>query len=568
VAVDKHEEECVGETDESLVVVVSQSGSISAMQQSPEASVSDGEPSPRSIDDLWPAEVTQVVRRTLKRSLRTRQQCSENLKNPSDGKSYEFLYVPQGRDRVLLIVRNLSNERALLAQLKRLAYTDPTTQLPNRESLLRQLRTVTELQRLKQGRAAVICLYVGGIGEHEYAMGTVALDAILRELSERLQSGTRMALGGTTTGDLERHTIVARTDFRQFAVVLPAIETGEDAESVIQRLIDVAQRPMEVSGRKVSPALCGGVALFPQDGVEAATLLDGAESAMNEARNEPAGSYRFQSGTVRLHSLQRQDLERELRVALERRQYAIRFLPVVGARDHSPVTMEALLRWPDTAFGQQSTKKLIRVAERTGMMVPIGAWVLQRACEQLQDWHRKGHERIRAAVNLSQQELAHPGVAERVADVLREAGTDPANLDIEINEQVLCRDAANDYAVCRALASTGVRIVLDDYGSGVSSLVHLSRSPISALKLDRCLVSNIERNDHDGAVCAATVAMAAKLGMTVTAEGVETERQAQVMREIGCEYLQGFLFATPMTESEVLDYLQPFDRRAEPVASP
>jgi EAL domain-containing protein (putative c-di-GMP-specific phosphodiesterase class I) len=546
-----------------VVLIVSQNGSISTMlQQSPEASMSESCACPTSIDELWPAEVTKVVRESLKRSLRTRQQCSDDLENLRDGKSYEFLYVPQGRDRIVLIVRNLSDERALLSHVKKLAYTDPVTRLPNREHLLTRLQRITDLQRLRQGRGAVICLHVGGIDEQGYIVSTAELDAIFRELAVRLESQTRTAVGGVEAGELERHTLIARTDFRQFSVVLPTIETGEDAESVVQRLIDVMQQPLEIAGRKISSTVCGGVALFPQDGSDPSTLLRDAEAAMNDARKHGA-SYRFQSGTVRLRSLQRQDLEFELRSALERQEYALHFLPVVDARDCVPVTMEALLRWPKSAFGQQSTRKLVRVAERTGLMVPIGAWVLQRACEQLQDWRRRGHSQIRVSVNLSAQELASDSLVERIADILESSNTDPGDLDLEINEHVLCRDSASDYAICRALEAFGIRIVVDDYGSGISSLAQLSRSPVTALKLDHHLVASIESHDHDGAVCGAAIAMAAKLGLSVVAEGVETERQAQLLRKHGCGYLQGFLFSTPMAESEVLDYLKSAAGRAD-----
>jgi GGDEF domain-containing protein len=235
------------------------------LQQLPEASMSECCACPTSIDELWPAELTKAVRESLKRALRTRQQCSDDLENPYDGKIYEFLCVPQGRDRVLLIVRNLSNDRALLSHVKKLAYTDPVTRLPNREHLLTRLQRITDLQRLRQGRGAVICLQVGGIDEHVYIMSTAELDAIFRELAARLESQTRTAAGGVEAGELERHTLIARTDFRQFSVVLPTIETGEDAESVVQRLIDVMQQPLEIAGRKISSTVCGGVALFPQD---------------------------------------------------------------------------------------------------------------------------------------------------------------------------------------------------------------------------------------------------------------------------------------------------------------
>jgi EAL domain-containing protein (putative c-di-GMP-specific phosphodiesterase class I) len=337
---------------------------------------------------------------------------------------------------------------------------------------------------------------------------------------------------------------------------LPAIESGADAEAVVERLVADLQLPVAAGTRTICVQVAGGVALFPQDGTDPAALYENAAAAMEDARNTHGSRIKFHSGTVRLRSLQRQDLEVELQSALQREEYALNFLPIVDAETRKPTTIEALLRWPDAVLGSQSTRKIVRVAERTGQIVAIGAWVLRHACEQLQEWHKAGYKDLRVAVNLSSQELVTDGIIDRIAAVLKQTGTDPANLDIEIKEQMLTREALKGFATFKALKSLGVRIVVDDYGIGACSLANLSHSPIDAIKIDNTFVAHLASNERDQAACSAATAIAKNLGVDVIAEGVETEEQALILQQQGCRYLQGFLFCTPKTNEEFMQYLK------------
>ncbi|MDH3373119.1 MAG: bifunctional diguanylate cyclase/phosphodiesterase [Gammaproteobacteria bacterium] len=498
--------------------------------------------------------MTNSIRDSLKRTVRSRQSHSVEIEDPDTGLLNEFIFVAQGRDRVLMIVRDLSEQKLALSRARQLAYMDDVTGLPNREFLFRELQKITDVQRLKEGRAAMICLHVGQFDDHGYVLNSAQQDEVLKELAARLTTHLRGSNDDSVT-DYERYSVAARTDYRQFSVVLPYIESGEDAEAVVERLINDLAQPATVGARTVTVRACGGVALFPQDGMDPAALYENAIGAMEDARNDPSAPFKFHSGTVRLRTLQRKDLEVELKTALEHNDYALNFLPIVDAETGMPTTVEALLRWPETILGTQPTRKIVRVAERTGLILPIGQWVLRHACEQLQAWHRAGHTDVRIAVNLSAQELVSDGIAERIEKVLAETDTSPCDLDLEIKEHMLFREVLTDYATCKRLKALGIRIVVDDYGVGACSLAHLSQSPVGALKIDNTFVSSLETSDRDKAACAAAIAMAKELGLDVVAEGVETEFQAQVLRDHGCRYLQGFLFGTPMTDSEILRYL-------------
>lgn len=551
-------------TNGSLVLVLSQTGSVCSVVEAPDsihdklAAAADA----ASIDQLWDEALTASIRDSLKRALRNRHSHSVEIEDPADGRPSEFLFVVQGPDRVLMIVRDLSEQKLALSRAHQLAYTDDATGLPNREFLFNELQKITDVQRLKEGRAAMICLHVGQFDDHGYVLNSAQQDEVLRELATRLTTHLRGSNDDTVT-DYERYSVAARTDYRQFSVVLPHIESGEDAEAVVERLVTDLKKPATVGTRTVSVLACGGVALFPQDGMDPAALYENAIGAMEDARNDPSASFKFHSGTVRLRTLQRKDLEIELKSALEQNDYALNFLPIVDAKTGMPTTIEALLRWPETILGTQPTRKIVRVAERTGLILPIGQWVLRHACEQLQVWHQAGHTDLRIAINLSSQELVSDGIVEGIERILDETNTNPSDLDLEIKEHMLFREVLTDYATCKKLRALGVRVVVDDYGIGACSLAHLSQSPVGALKIDNTFVSSLETSERDKAACAAAIAMANELGIDVVAEGVETEYQAQVLRGQGCHYLQGFLFSTPMTSDETLTYLDAIQNREQ-----
>ncbi|MGI9233614.1 MAG: putative bifunctional diguanylate cyclase/phosphodiesterase [Woeseiaceae bacterium] len=544
-------------TDDYLVLICSQAGTIHSVIEADEetrAELASSVETP-SIDDLWPEAVTAQVRDSLKRVVRSRQTHCREIENDADGTANEFIFVVQGPDRVMVVVRDLSEQRRALSRARRLAYTDDATALPNREFLFNELRKITDVQRLREGRAALICLHVGQFDDHGYALNSSQQDEVLRQLATRLKIHLRGS-NDDSADDYERYSVAARTDYRQFSIVLPSIESGADAEAVVARVVEDLKLPTTVGTRTVSVDACGGVALYPQDGIDPAALFENASGAMEDARNDPSAAYKFHSGTVRLRTLQRHDLEEELRGTLERNEYALNFLPIIGAESGLPTTVEALLRWPDTLLGTQPTRKIVRVAERTGLILPIGQWVLKHACEQLRVWHTAGYTDLRIAINISSQELVSDGIAERIEQVLDETNTDPRDLDIELREHMLFREVLTDYAACRKLKALGIRIVVDDYGVGACSLAQLSQSPVDAIKIDNSIVSNLESNDRDKAACAAAIAVAEKLGLDAVAEGVETEAQAQFLREHGCHYLQGFLFSTPMSDGEVQGYLK------------
>ncbi|MDJ0711596.1 MAG: EAL domain-containing protein [Woeseiaceae bacterium] len=506
-----------------------------------------------TVETLWNKECAARIRASVSRALRTRASCSFESES-EDGSVREFIFVPQGAAKVLLIMRDLTEQKRVHLDTQRLAYTDEITGLPNREFLLTELQKVVEVQRLKEGRSAVICIHVGHFDDYGYAVGATQQDKVLAQLAARLDGQLR---GSNKQGaaDFERYSIVSRSNYRQFCVVLPSIESGDDAEAVAERLVTELKLPVNMSNRTVIVNACGGIALYPQDGLDARSLFENALAAMEDARSEPDTAIRFHSGTVRLRTLQRTDLEAELKAALKNDDYDLDYLPVFDVNREAPIIMEALLRWPDAVLGSQPTRKIVRVAERTGLILPIGRWVLRQACERLRCWREAGHEDIRMAVNVSVQELVSDGLVEMVEQALSDFDIEPDALDIELKENWLSREAQSGFAISSRLEALGVRLVVDDYGTGPCSLADLAQSPISALKVDGSIIAGLETNDRDKAALAAALETANKLGLEAIAKGIETEKQACELRSLGYRYLQGFLLSKPMNAGAATEYL-------------
>jgi diguanylate cyclase (GGDEF)-like protein len=503
---------------------------------------------------MWPGELATMLRANIKRTLRSRQLQSDEFKDSSNGRHYEFIFVAQGPDRVLTVVRNISEQKSAISEMQQLAYVDTVTGLPNQKYLLKELNRIVGGLRLKGGRAAVICFDIDQADFGGIAPSKIKQDAVLRELSIRLTSGLR-GVNDPDTPDEERYSIAVRVNFRQFAVVLPIIEDGSDAEAVTSRLSESLKQPIKIGTSSVRVDVSAGIALFPQDGTDATTLIENAHAAMEDAKSSQTAHLRFHSGTVNVRALKRQDMELELRAALDREEFHLKYLPIVEADTRKVKTAEALLRWPQEVFGSRPIQQVISLAEHTGLIVPIGEWVLRHSCEQLHAWHASGHSELRLAVNLSAQEFSRADLASRVSEILSANSIEPRHVEFEITEHILFRDALRDFAMCRDLKELGVGVVVDDYGTGACSLAHLTSSPVDTVKIDGGFVAQLETNPSDRAACAAATAMAHELSLKVVAEGVETEEQAMFLQELGCDFLQGFLFCRPSLTSEFTEYL-------------
>ena len=288
-----------------------------------------------------------------------------------------------------------------------------------------------------------------------------------------------------------------------------------------------------------------GIALFPDDGEEPSTLLKCADAAMYSTKAHGRNSFEFFSPAMTAIATGRLELERDLREALQSGQFELHYQPQICAADDRVCGVEALLRWRHPVRGMVSPLTFIPVAEETGIIQPLGLWVLDEACRQLAAWRREGIDGVRMAVNLSAQQLRSPDLIGEVRAALRRHGLGHGDLELEVTESTAMTDPERAIGQLKALRDLGVHLAIDDFGTGYSSLAYLKLLPIQTLKLDRAFVSDIETDENDAAISAATLALAHSLGLTVVAEGIETEGQSEFLRRHGCDVLQGYLFGRP-----------------------
>ncbi len=510
---------------------------------------------PEHINDIWGADLGVRVLKNIRRVLRNRCYACDEVHEGEGGVNVDFTFIPHGQDSAVVIAHDISIKQNELLRMHRLAYVDETTALPNREFFLRELKDVCEFQRLKEGRIAVIILNIEQLEQSRNSFGNARQDVILAELAERL-TGALRGTNAESSDDYERRSFLARTDYHTFGIILPSIEAGADAEAVAQRVIEVVSEPVQVGDRSVTLDGYAGISLFPQDGRSGDMLFENAVAAMEDARSSHDGKYKFHTGTMRLRTLQRQDLELELRTALDTGEFAVSYQPIIERKTGKIHSVEALLRWPDSILGAHSTRKLISIAERTNLIADIDAWVLNESCEQLSEWREGGFPKLKLSLNISSQEFARPDLVQTLTAALLRSGLQPGDVSVEINEHILFRDAMKNYATCRALKSIGIGVVVDDYGIGSCSLAHLSHAPVDSLKIDNVLIGNLEVSGRDNAACDAAIKLSHALGMVAIAEGVETEEQAELLGDLGCDFLQGYYYFEPMLAAEIDQYLE------------
>ena len=545
-----------GPAEDSLVLIIDARGRIRstvAARAAQESRLPDVQPGTQ-IDDYWSADIVALIQQNSRRAIRSRQVRTLRTHIDELDCDFEFMFVAQGRDSVLLVVRDMTSTRQRISRLQQLAFEDPVTKLPNKEWLLFEMTRLLDQQSLHGGRSALILLELGEIELLELTSAGVHRDAILRELAARLRHGLRGA-NLCAERDEERYSAVARVENHCFGVFLPSIETGEDVANVSERLVQQLEMPVTIDDKSCAVKIAAGIALHPQDGKLAEELFSGASTALQDASNSMTHKQRFHSGTVRMRALERQDVEAALRSALENEDFALHYQPILECESRRIVAAEALLRWPQPLFGSKPISEVVRVAEYTGLILPIGEWVFRTACEQVAAWHRQGHNELRVSVNVSAQEFARAELADRTRRILDETGVSPEFVTLEITERLLFRDSVKDYPTCRALKELGVGISVDDYGTGVCSFDHLSRSPVDSVKIHPDFIARSSNGTPHQAACAAVTAMAHALDLRVVGEGVETEEQAEMLSLMGCDFFQGFLFSRPVEPASVAELL-------------
>lgn len=435
---------------------------------------------------------------------------------------------------VLISFNDIGPARAAQQQLTFLAQRDALTGLYNRGYFAQRMQAVMDGATTDNHQVAVLFLDLDGFKKVNDTAGHEAGDHLLRIVAQRL------------SGCVRQSDTLARLGGDEFVVLLDNVRSLGEAERLASRIVEAIAQPFSTSGTEYYLGASIGIALYPEHGNDAATLLRCADAAMYNAKQNGRNQHRVYTARLSQRAQRRFQLEYHLRRALAAEELSLRFQPIVDATSMQIVGAEVLLRWHSTELGEVSPAEFIPVAEDSGLISDIGEWVLDQACRQAAHWRATCMPDFFVAVNLSPRQFGE-GLVPTISRCLAESGLPAAALEMEITEGLLMRDTAAVMPVLDALTALGIHISIDDFGTGYSSLSYLQRFPIDNLKVDRSFVSGIPRHRDSVVISRAVVAMAASLDMTVTAEGVETLEQAEFLQAAGCDKLQGFLFGSPMT---------------------
>jgi diguanylate cyclase (GGDEF)-like protein/PAS domain S-box-containing protein len=431
-------------------------------------------------------------------------------------------------------LRAEASRRQYARELEHQAHHDGLTGLPNRLMLQDRLCQAIAFAARYTRPVWVVFLDLDHFKFVNDSLGHKAGDTLLNTIAARLQFAMR-----------ESDT-VARLGGDEFVLVLPERKDEHLAASIVQRIKDTVAQPLTIEGQEFILGCSIGVAVYPNDGADPETLIKHADIAMYRAKETGRNNFQFFTPSMNERLIERIRIEGDLRNAIEREEFVLHYQPQVDTRSGRIIGMEALIRWQHPALGMVAPLRFIGLAEETGLIIPIGAWVLRCACAQNKAWQQAGLGHLRIAVNLSARQFAQPDLVQSIAAVLEETGLAPQYLEIELTESLVMTDVEHAIGILHDLKTLGVRLSLDDFGTGYSSLSYLKRLPIDALKIDQSFVRDITHATNDAAIVVSIISLAHNLQLDVIAEGVETPAQLAYLKQHGCNEMQGYYFSKPV----------------------
>ena len=480
-----------------------------------------------------------------------------------DGRIFERYSRPQkimGRSvgRVWSF-RDITKRKRNEEQITQMAYFDVLTNLPNRYLFKDRLdQSILYAEKYKQ-LLAIIYLDLDDFKRVNDTFGHDFGDKLLQSVSDRLEKKIRRVDTLSRFEEENLETTIARLGGDEFTLLLRDIKETQDASRVAQRIVDLFSQPFHIESRVIfiSPSI--GIALYPNDGRDVDTLLKNADTAMYHAKEKGKNNYQFFSENMNIEALERFYLESSMRSAIDKGELQLYYQPQYDSSSGKVIGVEALVRWIHPLKGMLLPETFIPIAEESGLILPIGKWVLKTACEHNKSWQRAGLRPIYVTVNISGIQFKQRDFVESIAQTLIDTGLEPKYLELELTESILMEPTEKTFNALNELKATGVRITIDDFGKGYSSLGYLKRLPIDTLKIYRSFVRDIISNPDDRVIIRAIISLAHTLNMKVIAEGVETHEQLSYLQEQGTDGIQGFLLSEPMTPNSFMQLLKKED---------
>ena len=457
----------------------------------------------------------------------------------------DYLVKWEGETRAILrAIRYAAERKRSELRLNYLAQYDALTEIPNRQHFQEQLERATARARREGRKVALFFLDLDQFKVVNDTLGHDAGDNLLREMAVRLRRSIR-------AGD-----VLARLGGDEFAVLLEGLDGALEAESIAKGILEVIAEPFNADGREINVTTSIGITIYPNDNSDVTTLLKNADIAMYQAKEQGRNNFKFFTERMHEELVEYHRLEHEIRDAISGEMFSLVFQPKVNLVTRKLQGLEALLRWEHPERGNMPPADFIPVAEQSGHIIPLGHWVLEEVCRTLNRWQAANLPLVPVSINVSARQFQQPDFHRRVADVLRHQHVDPKLVELELTEGLLMEDTESAQDALLQLKNTGVRVSIDDFGTGHSCLNYLRRFPIDVLKIDRSFISDIDHCEDSQVIVEAIISLARSLRMNTVAEGVETRDQLNFLVERGCIIAQGFLFGQPLVAREVMPFLE------------
>jgi diguanylate cyclase (GGDEF)-like protein len=504
----------------------------------------------KSLEEVFPAELASVARRTIVEG-GVGSPATHEFAVTIDNKRrwFEARLRPQADGGLLIVTRDTTERHRARARIEHLAYYDVLTRLPNRQ--LFSLEAAKALKEAERSARSLALLYLDldRFKRVNDNLGHAVGDALLKNVARRLEQLVQPAEPGTAADATP--VTVARLGGDEFVVLIKDVSEERDAVDVADRIRALLSEPFDCGGHHlvVTPSI--GIALYPRDSGDIADLLVKADMAMYLAKDQGRNGYAFFGQSMAVRSLDRLAIETDMRRAFERGEFYIAYQPKLDLASGMITGVEALLRWDHAEQGAVSPEKFIPVAEETGLIVPLGEWVIRQVCRQLALWSALGFPQLTAAVNVSVQQFVRRDFLDSVLWALQQEGVAANRLELEITESLLMRNIGDTATSMNRFRSCGIALSIDDFGTGYSSLGYLRQLPVSALKIDRSFVTDLDRSEDAATICAAIIALARELRIKVVAEGVENSEQLAFLRRHRCDQAQGYLISKPLPVADL-----------------
>lgn len=469
-----------------------------------------------------------------------------------DGSVVEYYCLPKFSKSALAgwvwSFRNVTELRKKEHEIFKLAYLDPLTQLPNRRLLNDRIEQAIKLAEQNSGQMAILFVDMDGFKRINDTLGHTMGDVVLKSLSERI------------SGTLRKVDTLSRVGGDEFIVLMEAIKDQNSAINSALKILAECSRPISVQHNEISLSASIGIALYPHDGVTGDALLRAADLAMYHAKQEGKNAFKFFAADMEKIAISRMHIEHQLRKALQNNEFELHFQPKVTLSNGLISSCEALIRWQGPDGRYIPPVDFIGVAEQSGLIGPIGAWVFEQACITVATWRKRGIESVSIAVNLSIRQLHDPFLPELASSLLTRHKIPGSAIEVEITETMLIEDFERAHDTLAALNRLGISVAIDDFGTGYSSLTYLTKMPIQCLKIDRSFICKLETDSNSSAIAKTVIGLGKSLGMSVVAEGAESEASVNLLKSWGCEVVQGYYYSKPVPEKAMFDLLlkQPF----------